>query len=89
MSTEEVLTADLPKDLEAHVQTIRAFAHTHNMLVKGHYNYPDFAAVDQCVQFLKTLHGQAIRVAAEHEDADMVPELKAFKEDERAKNGEA
>jgi len=76
----EEVKVDLPQDLNAHVQTIRAFALTHNVLVQGTYKPQDFQAVHDCVEFIKSLHGEALKVASRHKDSDLVPELKAFKE---------
>lgn len=82
--TDEVIgevpkNIDIPKELEAQVQSIRAFAQTHNVLATGTYARGYFEAVSDCIQFVKSLHARAIEVALEHPQAELVPELKLLK----------
>jgi hypothetical protein len=71
---------ELPKDLQAQAYTIRAFAQTFNMLQDGLFPTTHFGAVQSCLSFLKEVHLQAVTKASEHAQADLVPELKTFKE---------
>jgi hypothetical protein len=73
-------TPELPKDLQAQAYTIRAFAQTFNMLQDGLFPTTHFSSVQSCLGFLKEVHAQAVSRAAGHPQADLVPELKTFKE---------
>jgi hypothetical protein len=70
----------IPDDLRAGVQTYRNFAVVHDVLVNGQYPYAQHQIVADCVRFMQTLHEESMRKAAFHDKADLVPELKEFKE---------
>lgn len=84
----QVVKDDLPADLSAQVQSIRAFATVHNVLMNGQFTYANFAVVSDCIAFMKSIHEQAVKVALEHPSADLVPELKLEKEKNNAASQE-
>lgn len=71
----------LPADLKAYVDTVRAMAQTHNLLAQGFFPHSAFGAVDHCITFIKALHSEALKTAAAHPESDLLPELKAFKDE--------
>jgi hypothetical protein len=81
----ETLEAEaLPKDLQAQDYTIKAFAQTFTMLQDGLFPTTHFGAVQSCLAFLKEVHAASLEKASQHEKADLVPELKAYKEKKAA-----
>lgn len=68
----------VPKDLEVQVQTIRAFATLYNLIGRGFFNAPNFDVVKESLSFIQGIHSEAIKKAAEHESAKLVPELAEY-----------
>lgn len=73
-------TAEVPKDLEAQVQSLKAFVSIHTLLTSGHFKAEQFQHVIAGMQFLEQLHKHAMEQAIAHKQADMVPELVAYKQ---------
>ncbi len=74
----------IPDDLNAHVETVRAFATCHGLLQVGQFTYPHFKSVAQALLFLQALHERATNEAKKHPKAHLVPEFKM-----EAKNGKS
>lgn len=70
----------IPDDLNAQVQTIRAFATTHNLLNGASFPVGHMQIVTDCLAFLKSVHSAAVKAASEHPSAMDVPELKQYLE---------
>lgn len=71
---------EIPKDLQVHINGIRAFAQTYNLLHKAHFPHDAAPAVDQSLAFIQSLHAHAVGEAQKHPAAHLVPELQAMKE---------
>jgi len=83
--------SELPEDLQALVNSLKAIAMTHTLLQKGAFQFPDYGAVAQSIQFIESLHKQAMSEASAHPKAHLSPELNALKQtpEEAAKQDEA
>lgn len=84
--------AKVSKELQAQVNTIRAMTVAHNLLTEGTFPYSKFQQVHDTIGFLRSVCEKAADIASEDKEADLVPELKAFKEaklKDEAKNGQA
>jgi hypothetical protein len=71
---------EIPADLKAHCESFRAMADAHNLLAEANFPAKKFQSVMTVLAFLKAIHDGALEIAAKHEKADLVPELKAYKE---------
>jgi hypothetical protein len=73
--TVEIPTPTIPKDLEAQIHTIQAFAQCHAVMHKASFPAQVFQAAMDCIGFLKQAHQTAVEKALEHPNAELVPEL--------------
>ena len=71
---------EIPADLKAQCESFRAMADAHNLLAEAQFPAKKFQNVMVCLAFLKAIHDGSLELAAKHEKADLVPELKAYKE---------
>lgn len=85
---------ELPKDLADKVLAFRCLATVHNLLTQGQFPYQAFTIVNESVNFMRSLHADAVMKASEHPNARDVPELATFLDqlaaaEEKAKTAEA
>lgn len=78
-------TPQIAKELLDMVGSLRAIATCHNLLDKGHFQAHQLQAIMLSMDFLKSLHIQAVTQALAHPQADLIPELKALKDAQAAK----
>ena len=83
MQKEEVkkeVSKEVPTDLQEKVGALRATATIHNLLQQGSFKSSYHQAIELSVKFIESLHKQLMDEAIQHPDADLVPDLKAVKE---------
>jgi hypothetical protein len=78
---------NIPKELADKWAAIEAIATTHSLLQKGAFTRDFLPLVNASLLFIQKLHEQTVLDAIKHPSADMIPGLKALKEED-AKNGE-
>jgi hypothetical protein len=71
---------EVPEDLQALVNSLKAISMTHALLQKGMFQYQDYGAVAQAIQYVEILHKQAMSEASAHPKAHLSPELNALKQ---------
>lgn len=76
----EIPTPTIPKDLEALMGTINAYAQTNAVLHRASFPPQIFQAAIDVIGFIKSAHASAVEAALAHPSSDLVPELKAQKE---------
>ena len=82
----EPTAAPISKDLLDKVQCLRAIATCHNLIDKGLYPHNQAELVKQSIDFLRVLHSNLVTEVIVHPEADLVPEIKALKEDQGVSN---
>lgn len=71
---------EISKELSDKLGSLRAITQAHNLLQQGHFPYSYKQAIEQSLIFLQALHEQVKADALADPQADLVPELKAQKE---------
>lgn len=79
-------TPEISQELQSKIQAIRAIATCYNLLDKGSFNHNALVAVEQSLNFLKSLHQQVLEEALAHPDSDKVEELQQFKQSKEVQN---
>ena len=58
---------------------VGAFATVHKQLLDGSFKAADMQNLLNSVKFIESLHAETVNNAANHAQADLIPELKAYK----------
>jgi hypothetical protein len=82
---EPVTETPIDPALTDKVGALRALTTTYNLLNEGLFQKMAWTAVNECQEFIKSLHTTLTNEATSHPDADRIPDLKAIKE---KKNGQ-
>jgi uncharacterized protein YdeI (YjbR/CyaY-like superfamily) len=88
VSLVEDKAPEIPKDLSEKWGAVEATATTFNLMQKGTFTASYMTVLNASLSFLQKLHEQTVEDALKHPKADLIPELKAIKE-EREKNGKS
>lgn len=78
--SQAIQVPEIAIELQNQIKAIRALATCYNLLEKAPLPHSHHIAVAESLNFLRSLHSQALEQAASHPDSDKVPEIKAAKE---------
>lgn len=82
-AVETTTPADLPQDLLQKVSATKAVATAHSLLGVGMFQHRHTEALQKSIDFLTSLHKQILEECLSHPDADKVPDLVEYKEEQR------
>ncbi len=75
----------ISQDLLDKVQAAKALVTAHSLLGVGMFQHRHQDALKQSIDFLTALHKQVLDEALQHPDADKVPDLAAYREEQELK----
>lgn len=70
----------ISKEMKEFYEAMKCIATAHNLLDKGLFHHAQAQAVMDSLVFLRSLHSQVKTQALAHPESDLIPELKAMKE---------
>lgn len=71
---------EIPKDLQDKWGAVEAVATVHGLLQKGMFPYNCMTIVGASLEFIARLHENTVNEALKHPQSDLIPQLKALKE---------
>jgi hypothetical protein len=78
----------IPTDLQYQINALKAITTAHSLINDARYPHTLLEAVKSSLQFLESLHGQALNQALSHPDAGKVPELAEIFNQRSVANGQ-
>jgi len=79
---ENEVIESIPQDLQGKISALKALTTVHSLLVSGLFQVKHHEIINESMKFISSLHAQVMAEASSHPDADLVPELKAHKNQE-------
>jgi hypothetical protein len=86
--TEVQPTVVVAQDLLHQINALKAITTAHSLINDARYPHTLLEAVKSSLQFLESLHGQALNQALSHPDAGKVPELAEIFNQRSVTNGQ-
>lgn len=71
------------KELLMRVKATEALQLTHVLLHKGSFHFKQHHELNQAIAFITSLHAQSLALALKDPQADLIPSLKAIKDQEK------